>query len=141
VLWWMRLSAKFNVFLGVRNLSEAFIPDHLAFIRSFLRRRPMNGLFPFSIMISTAIVVLLVQRATTTGTILISIMLVLGILEHWFLVLPLPIDALWAWALRARAARSYKLEARLQWQAGLTETLPRFAPVHARIPRSIGGDT
>ena len=100
VLWWMRLSSKFNVFLGVRNLSEEFIPEHLAFIRSFLRQRPMNLLFPFSVTISTVIAVILVQRAAAadavgaTGLTFIAVLLVLAIIEHWFLVLPLPTAAL-----------------------------------------------
>ena len=29
VLWLMRLSAKFDVFLGVQNLSQDFVPPHL----------------------------------------------------------------------------------------------------------------
>jgi hypothetical protein len=28
---------------------------------------------------------------------------VLAVLEHWFLVLPLPVAALWGWGTRARA--------------------------------------
>ncbi|MGI3777705.1 MAG: putative photosynthetic complex assembly protein PuhE, partial [Janthinobacterium lividum] len=35
VLWWMHQSAKLNVFLGVRNLNEEFLPEHLQFLRSF----------------------------------------------------------------------------------------------------------
>ncbi|MBV9655206.1 MAG: DUF3623 domain-containing protein [Acetobacteraceae bacterium] len=113
ILWLMRLSSKFNVFLGVRNLSEEFIPEHLAFIRSFLRQRPMNGLFPFSVTVPTVIAVVLVQRAgaaeasafAATELTLLAVMLILAIAEHWFLVLPLPVAALWHWSLRARELR------------------------------------
>jgi len=35
VLWTMRTSAKLNLFLGVRNLSEEFLPVHLAYLESF----------------------------------------------------------------------------------------------------------
>ena len=31
VLWWMHQSAKLNVFFGVRNLNEEFLPEHLTF--------------------------------------------------------------------------------------------------------------
>ena len=31
-------------------------------------------------------------------------LLSLAVLEHWFLVLPLPFEALWNWGLRSRAA-------------------------------------
>ena len=39
LLWWMHQSARLNVFLGVRNLNEEFLPDHLSFLRSFLNQR------------------------------------------------------------------------------------------------------
>ena len=42
VLWSMRTSAKLNLFFGVRNLSEEFLPPHLAYLESFFRRRAMN---------------------------------------------------------------------------------------------------
>ncbi len=164
VLWWMRLSSKFNVFLGVRNLSEEFIPEHLAFIRSFLRQRPMNLLFPFSVTIATVVAVLLVQRAvasdasifSATGLCFIATLLVLAIIEHWFLVLPLPAAALWNWSLRARQERcaeadarlagtraaAYASRPRLTWSAGLPAAVPRLAT--AALPgannNTIGGD-
>ena len=153
VLWWMRLSSKFNVFLGVRNLSEEFIPDHLAFIRSFLRERPMNLLFPFSVTIATVIAVVLVQRAAAaeaaraTGLTFIAVLLVLAIIEHWFLVLPLPTAALWNWSLRARqerrAASDTLLAARPQRRRpGFTRALPILAPVAIAITneKTIGGE-
>jgi putative photosynthetic complex assembly protein 2 len=34
----MRQSAKLNVFLGVRNLNEQFLPPHLAYLGSFFAR-------------------------------------------------------------------------------------------------------
>ena len=39
VLWVMRTSAKLNLFLGVRNLSEEFLPPHLSYLQSYFRRR------------------------------------------------------------------------------------------------------
>jgi len=160
VLWLMRLSAKLNVFLGVRNLSEEFIPEHLAFIRSFLRHRPMNALFPFSVTIPTIIAVLLVQRiaapdtdaVTFVGQTLIAVLLILAIIEHWLLVLPLPATALWNWSVRARQQRRAAADAALAvgqslrsgrfWEAGFPAHVPRLARV--AVPASnhtaIGGD-
>ena len=37
ILWAMRQSAKLNVFLGVRNLSEEFLPEHLRYLETSLR--------------------------------------------------------------------------------------------------------
>lgn len=113
ILWIMRLSAKLNVFLGVPNLAEEFLPEHLHYLKSFFTRRPMNLLFPVSITLSTIGVLLLVQAAAAadagpfaaTGFTLLATLLALAILEHWFLVLPLPDAALWRWALEARERR------------------------------------
>lgn len=111
VLAWMHESARLNCLLGVRNLNEEFIPDHLAWLRSYMRRAPMNPLFPFSVTVSTVAVVLLIQRAfashTTfgaTGFTLLSALMILAILEHWLLILPIPVAPLWRWALRSRGA-------------------------------------
>ena len=112
VLWWMHQSAKLNVFLGVRNLNEEFLPEHLGFLKSFLTKKPMNLLFPVSITVSTCIAVLLAQRAaapgadafTRSGYTFLAALMTLAILEHWFLVLPLPAAKLWSWGLRSRKA-------------------------------------
>ncbi len=63
VLWWMHQSAKLNVFLGVRNLNEEFLPDHLQFLKSFLTKRPMNLRFPISVTLSTVVAALLFEKA------------------------------------------------------------------------------
>jgi putative photosynthetic complex assembly protein 2 len=110
VLWWMHQSAKLNVFLGVRNLNEEFLPDHLQFLKSFLTKKPMNLLFPLSITISTVILVKLVEAAhqvhgsrfDAAGFCFLAVLMGLAILEHWLLMLPLPAAALWGWSLKSR---------------------------------------
>lgn len=110
ILWAMRLSAKLNVFLGVRNLAESFLPDHLSHLRSFFRRRPANALFPFSIVGSTIVCAALFGEAfapdadafRAVGFTLLGTLMALAVLEHWFMVLPLPFEALWQWGLRSR---------------------------------------
>ena len=57
VLWSMRLSAKLNLFLGVRNLSENFLPAHLAYLQSYFTRRSWNWLMPVSVTAATAVLV------------------------------------------------------------------------------------
>lgn len=108
VLWVMRISAKLNVFLGVRNLSTELLPPHLAYLGSYFRRRAMNLLLPVSISAATAVAVSLVLDALASppgsadavGGLLVATLLVLAIVEHWLLVLPLQATALWRWALR-----------------------------------------
>ncbi len=112
VLWLMRTSAKLNLFLGVRNLSEAFLPPQLKYLQSFFRRRAMNGLFPFVVTAATVVLVWIVQQAmvpdtsdgSRVGLLLVGALLALAIVEHWLLVLPIESTALWRWALRRQGA-------------------------------------
>jgi len=125
LLWGMRQSAKLNFFLGVLNLGEQFIPAHLAYLKSFLRQRPMNFLMPFSITGGTVVATILVGRATEPGidatraaglTFLIT-MLALAVLEHWVLVLPLPFEKLWSWVLRLRGMDAPALRKTIRQEA------------------------
>lgn len=111
VLWWMHQSAKLNMFLGVRNHYEEFLPDHLRYMQSFFTKKAMNPLFPFSITVSTAILVILayyaaaadVSRFDSVGFIFLATLVALAVLEHWFLVLPIPTEMLWRWGLKSRS--------------------------------------
>jgi putative photosynthetic complex assembly protein 2 len=112
IMWWMHQSARLNVFLGVRNLNAEFLPPHLQYLRSFLTHRPMNLLFPVSVTVSTVVAGELFQRAAmdsassfaAAGFTFLGVLMTVAILEHWFLMLPLPIAALWGWSLRLRSA-------------------------------------
>lgn len=111
LLWVMRQSAKLNLFLGVPNLGEEFLPGHLKYLRSFFNRRPMNLLFPISVSLGTLLAATLIgdARAAAPGSFdaiaatLLAALTVLAVIEHWFLVLPLPVAALWGWGMRSRA--------------------------------------
>jgi putative photosynthetic complex assembly protein 2 len=109
VLWWMHESARINVFLGVRNLNENFLPEHMAFLKSFLRKKPMNLFFPVSVTVSTALTFWMWQSAAAAagtaeaaGYSLLAAMMTLAVIEHWFLVLPIPAERLWDWGLKSR---------------------------------------
>jgi putative photosynthetic complex assembly protein 2 len=113
VLWGMRESAKLNLFLGVRNLGEAFLPERLRYLLSFFRRRPMNLLFPVSVTVGSWLAVEFAGRAldatsafAVTGQAMLATLCALAMLEHWLMVLPLPADALWRWSLEGREAHS-----------------------------------
>ncbi len=116
LLWWMQLSAKLNVFLGVRNLSEEFLPDHMHYMKSFLRKKSMNYLFPVSVTVLTAICVLMIQQAmvseygafVTAGYAILATIVAMALLEHWLLILPLPATALWNWWLNLKEARQLR---------------------------------
>jgi putative photosynthetic complex assembly protein 2 len=113
ILWGMHLSARLNVFLGVRNVSEDFVPAHMDVMKSFLNKKPMNMLFPVSVtiaMIGTFCLVNRVDQAQSDGErigyILLATMMVLALIEHWMLVLPVPVEKLWNWSLPDRKAKS-----------------------------------
>jgi len=115
ILWAMRLSAKLNLFLGVPNLGDKLLPPHLQYLKGFFRKRSMNFLFPLSITASSIAVFMLVQRLLAADDgfkaaayALLSSLLALAVLEHWFMVLPWPTERLWKWAMRGG------LDARIQ---------------------------
>jgi putative photosynthetic complex assembly protein 2 len=106
-----RLSAKLNLFFGVPNFSEEFFPDHLRYMTSYLRKRPMNGLFPVSIFLGLGLAITLgahalspaASRFQVIGFSLIFALAALALIEHIFMVVPLPDAALWRWAIRTPA--------------------------------------
>jgi putative photosynthetic complex assembly protein 2 len=112
VLWTMRQSAKLNLFLGVRNLGEKLLPDHLRYFETYFARKSMNALFPLSLTASAAVAFVTWQQAlaaepgsgAAAGYALVGTLLALAIVEHLFMVLPLPSDALWRSWLRSRNA-------------------------------------
>ncbi|NEU11061.1 DUF3623 domain-containing protein [Methylobacterium sp. BTF04] len=103
----MNLSARLNMFLGVRNLNAEFLPDHLSYLACFLRNRPMNPLFPVSVGLAALVTLWLGQAALgeglgaheVVGFTIITTLMALATLEHGFLMLPLPSAALWQWGL------------------------------------------
>ncbi len=110
ILWLMRWSAKLNIFLGVRNLHEEFWPEHLSYLTTFVRRRPMNELFPVSVLLATIGAIALVLSAGSAyedlawraGATLLATLLALATLEHWLLVLRINDDVLWRPGMRSR---------------------------------------
>ncbi len=106
LLFVLRLSAKFNLFFGVPNLSDEVFPEHLAHLKSYFRVRRMNALFPFSIAFGAALAIGAWQAAeaapvgsgaSATGA-LIAGLTVLGVVEHLFLVMPVRDAKMWQWA-------------------------------------------
>ncbi len=105
LLWGMRLSAKLNLYLGVSNRGEQFLPAHLKYLASFFGKRPINWLFPFAVTAATVLTVVLYARGgadtaspfEVAGYTLVGTLSLLALIEHWFLVLPLATERLWQW--------------------------------------------
>ena len=109
LLFVARISAKLNLYLGVRKINLEFIPDHLHHLPSHFRIARMNWLFPISITgLSLALGLALASclsaqgQGEIVGYALIAALTALALLEHWFMVLPLPDERLWRWMLPQR---------------------------------------
>lgn len=107
VMWWMHESAKLNLFFGAPNLGDELLPRRLAYLTSFMARRPMNLFFPFSVTISTLVTMRLGEFAAaahtpfeTIGYTSLTTLSALAVLEHWFLVAPMNVNAMWGPAAR-----------------------------------------
>lgn len=104
-LWIMRWSAKLNLYFGIPNFNEEWFPADKRYLSTYMRKAPMNLLFPVSVTMGTIAAALLVMVAangdefTRVGYTLVSTLLILAVVEHWFLVLPVRDSALWQWAL------------------------------------------
>jgi putative photosynthetic complex assembly protein 2 len=113
--WWifaalllLRLSAKLNLFLGVRTLNDELLPQQVRFMRSYFARRQVNRLFPFSMALAVAATIIVAVGAAAAeasfdqvAASLLATLIALGVLEHGFMVLPIPVVNLWRWSTPA----------------------------------------
>jgi hypothetical protein len=103
----MHMAAKLNVFFGVRNFRIEFLPHHLHFLGKLLVKRPINAFFPISVGIASIAALVLLNNALAPdasagqviGSLFLCTIILLGVLENWLLVLPLP-ATLWGWGIR-----------------------------------------
>ena len=105
-LWLMRWSAKLNLFLGVSNFHEEWLPEQQRYLVTYMAEERMNPLLPLSLALGGGCAGWFLHQAThvtgeaaSTGYLLVGVILALGVLEHLFLVLPVEDSRLWQWAL------------------------------------------
>ena len=101
-----RSLAKINLFLGVPRINLHFIPRPIGHMISHFRQGPATGFLPLSIgllALATALLGLRAAQSTTAEAALfhtiLSTLAALALLEHLFMVLPLPDAKLWSWML------------------------------------------
>ena len=106
ILYAARVSAKLNLYLGVRKVNTEFIPRPLAHLPSHFRSARINWLFPTSVTVLTFAAACWLERlaAATSpteavGFALLAALTALALLEHWLLIVPLPDEKLWRWML------------------------------------------
>ena len=81
----------------------------MQFLKTFFIRKPVGAFFPISVTLATASLVILIQRIVevaatpfdVVGLTLVSTLFALGVVEHWFMLLPLPAITLWGWGMRS----------------------------------------
>ena len=106
LLWCMRLSAKLNLFFGVPQVGEQYLPVHLRYIGSYFKSGRISPFFFFTITLSVVIWTWMVWELKTgavtisTGWVLLSSLLGWAIIEHLLMVIALPLQRLWGWAMK-----------------------------------------
>jgi putative photosynthetic complex assembly protein 2 len=113
VLFFARVSAKLNLYLGVRKINTEFLPGPLMHLPSHFRIAQMNWLFPISVTALAFAAACWLERlwaaqspADAAGFALLAALTALALLEHWLLVLRLPDEKLWRWMLPPKSRRN-----------------------------------
>jgi len=108
VLFFARISAKLNVYLGVPNINVEFLPAPMRHLASHFRVAPMNWFFPVGVSLLTFACACWMERAYMAddaagfvGFVLLATLTALAIIEHWVMVLPIPDAVLWRWLVAA----------------------------------------
>jgi putative photosynthetic complex assembly protein 2 len=106
ILWAARISAKLNLYLGVRKVNTQFIPRSLIHLPSHFREARINWLFPTSVTLLSFATFCWLERVAfapgpfeAVGFALLAALTALALLEHWFMVVRLPDEKLWQWML------------------------------------------
>jgi putative photosynthetic complex assembly protein 2 len=108
-LWVLRQSSKINLFLGVPVTNDELMPEAVRFLKTYFVRKSVGSFYPVSVTAATAVLVIMIQRIVEVAATpfevvsltLVSTLFALGVLEHWFMLLPLPAITLWGWGMRS----------------------------------------
>ena len=113
LLFVARIFAQLNLFFGVPRINTQFLPKPLSHLPSHFRYGRITAMFPVSVSALTVASALLMERAInvenpglTVGYTLMTCLCLLALLEHWFMVLPLPDEKLWRWMMPAPKPQS-----------------------------------
>jgi putative photosynthetic complex assembly protein 2 len=112
LLWCMRFTAKMNLFFGVPQVGEQYLPRHLLYLGSYFRRSPVSPFFYVSVGLACGTWLWLIWEvqsglvAVGTGWVLLAALLGLAIVEHVLMAFPLPLQKLWGWAMSRQSGAS-----------------------------------
>ncbi len=107
ILFFARICAKLNLFLGVPNVNTEFLPSPVVHLASYFRVGSTSWFFPVSISLISFTLFFLVdsifnannQTPSVIGYTLLASLTTLALIEHWFMVVPLRDAELWKWML------------------------------------------
>ena len=107
ILFFARICAKLNLFLGVPNVNTEFLPSPVMHLASYFRVGSTSWFFPVSISLISFTLFFLVdnifnannQTPSVIGYTLLASLTTLALVEHWFMVVPLRDAELWKWML------------------------------------------
>jgi putative photosynthetic complex assembly protein 2 len=112
LLWFMRLSAKLNLFFGVPQNGAQYLPPHLVYLASYFKTRLVTPWFVISISAAICAWCWLVWQAQqgamaiTAGWVMLATLLGLAIVEHLIMIFPWPLERLWGWAMGQSSVES-----------------------------------
>lgn len=143
ILYIARISAKLNLFLGVPRINVQFLPQPLAHLASHFKLARMNFLFPASVTTLTFASGCFMERAVSAqtdaaliGYVLMAVLTLLALLEHWFMVLPLPDQKLWTWMLPTAATERARARAIARRRAAVRAKLEAARASAAALPKA-----
>ncbi|MEO0635880.1 MAG: putative photosynthetic complex assembly protein PuhE [Pseudomonadota bacterium] len=148
LMWAMRLSTKFIVFLGAPNAISDLMPPRVRHLHSYFRTDRVTPFLPISLALSICLLITLIDATAradmayaVVGHVLLSTFLLLAIAEHLFLVLPMRDAALWGWATRSdkKTATVDRLQCAKTEHRKLMKM--EISPSIQRSRRSVGAET
>lgn len=117
LLWGMRLSAKLIVFFGAPNIADGFLPAHLGYLKTYFAKRSISMFTPIAMSVVTVATALVLYQASlaplgsfhSAAWLLVGALATLAVFEHLALLMPLPDQALWGWAVKKSPMNSTKI--------------------------------
>ncbi|MGB3627520.1 MAG: DUF3623 family protein, partial [Henriciella sp.] len=111
LLWAMRISAKLLIFLGAANVSDEFLPGHLKYLSTYFNTARTTRYFPVFLGLASLVAFALLYQGLShmggsfeaAGYLLVGTLALLAAIEHLALIVPLPDQRLWSWAVRKNA--------------------------------------